>query len=244
MTPGDAPLKRLGGGRWASRDGRFRIESESGRWVIVDAEQTDELGLPRVRGPYPSLGDARTDLERLASSAPEPSPLAERIAEVRARPAGARATPDGTRDRSRGPRVRRRSPAQAVDAWLADVAPRERDRARRLRDELVRVGVEDPEAAIVADLGGSRPVVAETLLRHRIKAAVEDALRRGDGTDPSVSDALVDRILAILAEDGASGADDGASGLPGWAVIERGGRGRELQPGETRAAGRPSGRRS
>lgn len=41
----ESPLKRLGGGRWGSRDGRFMIESESGRWVVVDGEQTDELGL-------------------------------------------------------------------------------------------------------------------------------------------------------------------------------------------------------
>jgi len=30
----DASLKRLGGGRWQTRDERFTIEPESGTWVV------------------------------------------------------------------------------------------------------------------------------------------------------------------------------------------------------------------
>lgn len=54
-TAPDASLERLGGGRWQTRDERFTIEPQSGTWVVVDAEATDELGLPLVRGPFPSL---------------------------------------------------------------------------------------------------------------------------------------------------------------------------------------------
>ena len=55
----DASLKRLGGGRWQTRDERFTIEPQSGTWVVVDAEQTDDLGLPLIRGPFGSLGAAK-----------------------------------------------------------------------------------------------------------------------------------------------------------------------------------------
>ena len=55
MAGSDA-LKRIGGGRWETRDGRFQIEPQSGTWVIVDTTQTNEFGLPLVRGPFGSLG--------------------------------------------------------------------------------------------------------------------------------------------------------------------------------------------
>ncbi|MFI5200311.1 MAG: hypothetical protein ACHQXL_08065 [Candidatus Limnocylindrales bacterium] len=51
----ETALKRLGGGRWQTRDERFTIEPQSGTWVVVDSEQTDDLGLPLVRGPFASL---------------------------------------------------------------------------------------------------------------------------------------------------------------------------------------------
>ena len=241
MATRDASLKRLGGGSWASRDGRFRIESESGRWVIVDEEQTDELGLPRVHGPYPSLTDARSDLQRVATSAPEPSPLAERIATVRARPApgpdaagGPRARgPHGragtgaTRDaraRGREEHARHRSANEAAHAWLADVPPADHDRARRLRDRLARLGVDEPEPIVVADVTGSRPLVAEALLRQRIASVVAPALEGDAPAGPGAVTALVDRLVAALAE-------EAANGLPGWTLVERGGTGRELRPG-------------
>ena len=62
-------LKRLGGGRWETRDGRFQIEPQSGTWVIVDTTQTNEFGLPLVRGPFPSLTAAKEAIET-ASPAP------------------------------------------------------------------------------------------------------------------------------------------------------------------------------
>src|SRR4249920_3306220 len=62
-TEDDGSLKRLGGGRWQTRDDRFTIEPQSGTWVVVDAEQTDDLGLPLVRGPFGSLNAARAAIE-------------------------------------------------------------------------------------------------------------------------------------------------------------------------------------
>ena len=62
-TDDDSSLKRLGGGRWQTRDERFTIEPQSGTWVLVDGEQTDDLGLPLVRGPFRSLTEAKAAVE-------------------------------------------------------------------------------------------------------------------------------------------------------------------------------------
>lgn len=88
--PDDAPLKRLGGGRWQTRDDRFTIEPQSGTWVIVDGEQVDDFGLALVRGPYPSLTAAKAAISGARTSEPPASPLAARITErERARQAAA-----------------------------------------------------------------------------------------------------------------------------------------------------------
>src|SRR4249919_2634728 len=75
----DDALKRLRGGRWETRDGRFQIEPQSGTWVIVDTTQSNEFGLPLVRGPYGSLGAAREAIESARDEGPVQSPLADRL---------------------------------------------------------------------------------------------------------------------------------------------------------------------
>jgi hypothetical protein len=82
MAKPDA-LKRLGGGRWETKDGRFQIEPQSGTWVIVDTTQTNEFGLPLVRGPFGSLTAAREAIETARVEGPIESPLAERIEQAR-----------------------------------------------------------------------------------------------------------------------------------------------------------------
>ena len=82
----DGSLKRLGGGRWQTRDERFTIEPESGTWVVIDAEQTDDLGLPLVRGPFGSLNAAKAAIAGAREAEPAVSPLAARVAEHRESP--------------------------------------------------------------------------------------------------------------------------------------------------------------
>ena len=77
----DGSLKRLGGGRWQTRDARFSIEPQSGTWVVVDAEQTDELGLPLVRGPFGSLNAAKDAIAAAREAGPAVSPPASRLAQ-------------------------------------------------------------------------------------------------------------------------------------------------------------------
>jgi len=83
--PDEQALRRLGGGRWQTRDERFTIEPQSGTWVVIDGEATDELGLPLVRGPFGSLTAAKEAIAEARTGAPATSPLADALAAAQAR---------------------------------------------------------------------------------------------------------------------------------------------------------------
>src|SRR5258705_6931841 len=97
----DRSLKRLGGGRLQTRDERFTIEPQSGTWGLVDAEQTDDLGLPLVRGPFRSLTDAKAAVESARGTDAPESPLAERIKDGGARHASPSTPPMAAPDVAR-----------------------------------------------------------------------------------------------------------------------------------------------
>ena len=86
-------LKRLGGGRWQTRDERFTIEPQSGTWVLVDGEQTDDLGLPLVRGPFRSLTEAKAAVEAARGTAAPESPLADRVKKTAGLPTTEKSAP-------------------------------------------------------------------------------------------------------------------------------------------------------
>lgn len=74
-------LIRERAGRYRTQDGRFSVEAEaSGAWYVVDAEQHDELGMPRVSGPHATLGDAREVIVKARAAPPVVSHLAARAA--------------------------------------------------------------------------------------------------------------------------------------------------------------------
>jgi GNAT superfamily N-acetyltransferase len=78
--PDPSKLKRESAGRYVTGDGRFTVDQSSGGWMVSDAEQTNELGLPLVRGPFATLDEARNGMEA-ARSGPAPiSSLTDRIA--------------------------------------------------------------------------------------------------------------------------------------------------------------------
>ncbi len=131
MATADAkpdPLRRLGGGRWETKDGRFQIEPQSGTWVIVDTTQTNEFGLPLVRGPFPSLTAAREAIEIARGEGTVTSPLADRIEQARAEPDGRlEAKPDeGRTSRAKGGAAN----AAAADAAEPEAATRTAGAAR------------------------------------------------------------------------------------------------------------------
>jgi hypothetical protein len=175
----DGSLKRLGGGRWQTRDERFSIEPQSGTWVVVDAEQTDDLGLPLVRGPFRSLTDAKDAIADARSSPPAASPLADRIGRRKAtpeapapeRPArGKGATAAPTPTRAPAPRRRAEAPEEpparpkeeppAEPRWIAALAPEARRHARRLIARLEAADAPDPEGMARRDIVGDVAAVA------------------------------------------------------------------------------------
>ena len=191
-TDQDESLKRLGGGRWQTRDERFIIEPQSGTWVVVDAEQTDELGLSLVRGPFGSLGAAKAAIVAARDADPTESPLAERAAKLRDRPdTEPAARDDPPRRRSTSSKSRSsdasatakpaRSPgatsekASAEPKWIQALDPADRRRAKRLIDRLTEMGASDPEGIVRRDIVGDVPAVAGLAIARAVKKLGKDA---------------------------------------------------------------------
>ncbi len=213
----DDSLKRLGGGRWQTRDERFTIEPESGTWVVLDAEQADDLGLPLVRGPFGSLNAAKAAIAGARGSEPVVSPLAAKVAEHRERPVTpARAlkphvievvkdrTPLGTPAKPPAPSKPAAPPAKppepAEPNWILALGPAGRGRAHELIERLAQAGVPDPESIAEREIAAEEPAVATYALSRAIErlgpeaapAVVARLLAAGDAPDLEVRWHLVD----------------------------------------------------
>ena len=204
VDPDDAPLKRLGGGRWQTRDERFTIEPQSSTWVVVDAEQTDDFGMPLVRGPYPSLTAAKDAISGARASEPATSPLVDRIERRKAVPprdakADAKGItaaassrhetssdadeppPSGSSTTTKGarPKAPAAEPAEPSEpeepGWMRDLDAAERGRARRLMARLGEDDVKDAEGLVRRDLVGDVPALARHALGRRLAALGDDA---------------------------------------------------------------------
>ncbi|MEA2548311.1 MAG: hypothetical protein QOE42_909 [Chloroflexota bacterium] len=203
VDPDDAPLKRLGGGRWQTRDERFTIEPQSGTWVVVDAEQTDELGMALVRGPFPSLTAAKDAIATARTTAAATSPLADRIERRRSEPAPdpgprrpARGRPQGDRAKPSPPDATNRPEPRTA---RADAAP-----GRAARDGRAAAPGRDEgrEPAWLADLEAGERGRARRLIERLREDGVPDAegLVRRDvvGNVPALAGAVIGRRLAAL----------------------------------------------
>lgn len=178
----DEGLRRLGGGRWQTRDERFLIEPQSGTWAVVDAEQTDDLGLPLVRGPFKSLAAAKEAIGAARGEAAPASPLKDRkpAAEAPAEepaeePPTAKAKPATEPEPTREPEEPR---------WFRDLEPDDRRRAARLIERLTKAGASDAEGIVRRDLVGEVPAIAAYALGQAIREL---------GADPSVAE-IVDLL--------------------------------------------------
>jgi hypothetical protein len=200
-TEADGSLKRLGGGRWQTRDERFSIEPQSGTWVVVDAEQTDDLGLPLVRGPFGSLGAAKEAIASAREAAPAVSPLAAKVATLRARPAAPPDPDDADRsglgrttsskpnaaqaEPAGPPTVKPAKPVKPAEPvkpeapsepqWLLDLAPAQRPHARQLIARLTHAAARDPEGIAHRDVVGRVPAAAAFAISRAIDALGPDA---------------------------------------------------------------------
>ena len=207
-------------GAYRTGDGRFTVQSDAGgAWFVVDAEQIDELGMPRVLGPHGTLAEARQAVADARSAPPMASLLKARAAkaggeDARARAAtrareraearAAREREDGDRERDaakpRPPRIRYATSVEGVEEkqlsgfwqeWPDPPSPRTHLRALKAADEVV--------LAIDAD---TRSVVGYvTAFTDRVFSAyvpllevVPDYRRKGIGSE------LVRRMLARLGD--------------------------------------------
>jgi hypothetical protein len=225
---GDEPLKRLGGGRWETRDGRFTIEPQSGTWALVDSEQTDELGLPLVRGPFRSLTDAKEAIAGARTGGPAESPLEDRLAEAKKRAPAAATAKSGRQTRRRGGSANDEpdEPEEPAEPrWLTDLPPAEAKRVRELIERLGATGVADAEARVRADVVGGVPTVASTAIALRIRELIDDA-----GGAP---DDVMERLAADVAEL-VAGDRDRALDVE-WRLVDGDGRPIELTARQIRA---------
>jgi ribosomal protein S18 acetylase RimI-like enzyme len=80
MADPGSTLKRTAAGSYRSADARFTVEQASGRWLVLDAEQQDDLGMPLVRGPFASLVEARAAIDAARTGPAPESNLPGRVA--------------------------------------------------------------------------------------------------------------------------------------------------------------------
>lgn len=219
-------LKRLGGGRWETRDGRFTIEPASGTWSVVDAEETDDLGLPLVRGPFRSLTEAKVAIASARATAAPASPLARRLRDEpgdvpadatpkaegrpKAAAAGAAEAPGPhkvTRGRSRSGDVEPAEPPTSASNRRAEPSGSGSRGARRqsARDRKAASVDEVEEPGWLRDLGASERGRARRLMERLRELGIPDAdsVVRRDlvGDVPAVAAAAIERRLAALPDD-------------------------------------------
>jgi hypothetical protein len=167
----DEGLKRLGGGRWQTRDERFTIEPQSGTWAVVDAEQTDDLGLPLVRGPFKSLGAAKEAIEAARGTAAPTSSLKDHAAAAPSHKPTKAATGSKAPRGKAATRAREPEPKEPAEPrWMRDLEPAQRRLAARLTERLTDAGASDPEGMVRRDLVGQVPAVAGFAVERAIRA--------------------------------------------------------------------------
>lgn len=211
----DESLKRLGGGRWQTRDERFTIEPQSGTWAVVDAEETDDLGLPLVRGPFRSLTDAKAAIAAARGTAQRTSPLAERLrdattpraATTSARPSGPAkgkpARPSRGAGGGSGSARHEDDPASGGPERSVDRSPKGRTSTARASD------ADDPPAEpswfrdlTPADRGRARRLIEQlTAIGHPDAASVVRRDLLGDL--PAIAAAAIEQRLLALPDDAA-----------------------------------------
>ena len=103
-------LKRGAAGRYSTPDGRFEVEQNSGRWMISDTAETNDFGLPLVRGPFATLDEVRDAIGEAREGAAPTSPLAGRVRGGARTASAAGGKGEPTKAPSRAQDVRRAEP--------------------------------------------------------------------------------------------------------------------------------------
>jgi len=209
----DEKLKRVHAGTYATADGRFTVEQSTSGWLVLDAEQTNELGLPLARGPFSTLDEARAAIGN-ARTGPRPvSDLDEHRRSRQAASAGPRSAPKPGSAAERAESGPRRAAKRLTghELVIREIRVSDGDELRRLWSSvgfrptgdddrsLARLVRRNPGLVLVATEGGR--IVGSALgafdgrrgwLYH--VATAETHRRQG------IASKLVDRIEAGLAD--------------------------------------------
>jgi GNAT superfamily N-acetyltransferase len=200
-------LKRERAGTYSTADGRFTIEQSATGWLLLDSEQTNELGLPLARGPFGTLDEARL---AVAGARSGPGPISDLNERRRAKTAKPAAREPATSDRRAAPRRAARRPT-GQELVIREIRASDGDELRKLwaavgfrslgDDDrgLARLARRNPGLVLVASVGGR--IVASALgafdgrrgwIYH--VATAETHRRQG------IASKLIDRIEAGLAD--------------------------------------------
>lgn len=195
----DAPadpdkLLRQEAGAYRTADGRFEVRQAAGEWFLVDLEQTNEFGQELMRGPFPSLKAARTDIP------------------------AARETKFGTRRpravSSKPIKERKPEPPPPPKSWIDELPRADAARVRLLIRALEGEGIEDAESVVRRDREGLFPLVSIRLIERRLDEVVEALPAK----DRKQGRKIARQIAAVLSAEGRALPDP----LPGWSLVEIG----------------------
>jgi len=117
----DEKLKRVRAGTYQTADGRFTVEQSTSGWLVLDAEQTNELGLPLARGPFTTLDEARAAIGNARTG---PRPVSDLDEHRRSKQAG-------TAGRGSAPKAGTRAERGAGEAAAREAGARARSGPRR-----------------------------------------------------------------------------------------------------------------
>jgi ribosomal protein S18 acetylase RimI-like enzyme len=159
----DEKLKRERAGTYRTADGRFTIEQSATGWLLLDSEQTNELGLPLARGPFGTLDEARA---AVADARSGPRPISD-LGERRRADAAKRAVKDKGKDDRRAAAPRRAAKrATGHELVIREIRASDGDELRRLwaavgfrslgddDRSLARLARRNPGLVLVASEGG------------------------------------------------------------------------------------------
>jgi len=175
-TPADPDkLSRQPDGGYRTGDERFGVTQANGSWFLTDQETADELGQPRVTGPFATLNAVR-----------------EAIPAARAAPTSIRKPIKATKPTAKAKPV----PPPRPKTWLDRLSATDRRRAQRMVEALRELGLPDAEELARGRMEGK----TDRKLASRILHARIDGLL--DRADDEARD-LVARAVKLLAQDGA-----------------------------------------
>jgi ribosomal protein S18 acetylase RimI-like enzyme len=150
--PAPDSLKRQRAGTYRSVDGRFTVEQSSSGWMVLDAEQTDGLGLPLTRGPFGTLDDAKAAMaEARGAPAPEaPRPKLRLVEGGTAKQATtAKSAPTSKAASAPVPPRRAPKPAPAKQVVIRELRGTDGDALRKLWKDAGLVSLGDDDRSLV-----------------------------------------------------------------------------------------------